>query len=354
MTISGNRKQNMTSNNNKETDIIRKVAGNFARHPSQVNQLMEADAEIIRRNGEYLVLKTDGIHEEIKTKLYEDPYLIGWMAVTAPISDIAAVGAVPEGILLSLQMSPHADEDWLKQIQAGINDACLHYHSYVLGGDTNFSDSVSISTTAVAHIKAGRPLLRTGMKPGEWLYATSLLGTGNAFAYSRFFNQALDVKFRPVARLAESRVIRTYATSCIDTSDGLFPALAVLSELNNVGFDLETPLLKLLSEDAGSVHRYEGLPEWMLLAGPHGEYELLFTVASEKQNEFEKECESEGWNPVYLGKVTAVPQLDFVTGPLKIRCHPHAIANLFYESNGDILAYLQLLKQQHEKWVVND
>lgn len=114
MTISGNRKQNMTSNNNKETDIIRKVAGNFARHPSQVNQLMEADAEIIRCNGEYLVLKTDGIHEEIKTKLYEDPYLIGWMAVTAPISDIAAVGAVPEGILLSLQMSLHTDEDWLK------------------------------------------------------------------------------------------------------------------------------------------------------------------------------------------------------------------------------------------------
>lgn len=343
----------MTSNSNKETDIIRKVAGNFARHPFQVNQLMEADAEIIQRNGEYLVLKTDGIHEEIKTKLYEDPYLIGWMAVTAPISDIAAVGAVPEGILLSLQLPLHQDEDWLKRIQAGISDACLRYHIYVLGGDTNFSDSVSISTTAVAHIKSGRPLLRTGMKPGECLYATSLLGTGNAFAYSRFFNQALEVKFLPVARLVESKVIRTFATSCIDTSDGLFPALAVFSELNNVGFDLETPLLKVLSEDAGSVHRQEGLPEWMLLAGPHGEYELLFTVAGERQNEFEKECQSEGWKPVYLGKVTALPQLAFVSGPLKIQCDPHTIANLFYESDGDILAYLQLLMRQHENWVAN-
>jgi len=344
----------MPSNSNKETDIIRKVAGNFARHPSQVNQLMEADAEIIQRNGEYLVLKTDGIHEEIKTKLYEDPYLIGWMAVTAPISDVAAVGAVPEGILLSVQMPLHEDDDWLKQIQAGINDACLRYNMYVLGGDTNFSDSVSISTTAVAHIKAGRPLLRTGMEPGECLYATSLLGTGNAFAYSRFFNQALDVQFHPVARLVESKILRTYATSCIDTSDGLFPALAVLSELNNVGFHLETPLLKLLSEDARAVHRQEGLPDWMLLAGPHGEYELLFTVASERQNEFEKECESEGWKPVYLGKVTTTPQLGFISGPLKIQCDPHTIANLFYESNGDILAYLQLLKQQHEKWVTKN
>ncbi len=341
----------MAANSNKEADIIRKVAGGFVRHPFQVNQLMEADAEIIRRNGEYLVLKTDGIHEEIKTKLYEDPYLIGWMAVTAPISDIAAVGAVPEGILLSLQLPLHQDEDWLKQIQAGIGDACRHYNSYVLGGDTNFSDSVSISTTAVAHIKSGRPLLRTGMKPGDCLYATSLLGTGNAFAYSRFFNPALEVRFRPVARLNEGKTIRRYATSCIDTSDGLFPALAVFSELNEVGFHLETPLMQVLSEEAGSVHRHDGLPEWMLLAGPHGEYELLFTIASERQNDFEKECASEGWNPVYLGKVINTPQIDFISGPLKINCDPHRIANLFYESNGDIVAYLQLLKQQHKNWV---
>lgn len=344
----------MTTITNKEADIIRKVAGNFARHPSQVNQLMEADAEIIQRNGEYLVLKTDGIHEEIKTKLYEDPYLIGWMAVTAPISDIAAVGAVPEGILLSLQLPLDGNDDWLKNMQAGIGDACLRYNSYVLGGDTNFSDSVSISTTVVAHIRSGSPLLRKGMKPGECLYTTSLLGTGNAFAYSRFFNRALEVQFRPVARLTESKTIRTYATACIDTSDGLFPALAVLSELNGAGFHLETPLIKLLSEEARSVHHHDGLPEWMLLAGPHGEYELLFTVPYEKQNDFEKECESEGWKPVYLGKVTATPQIDFVSGSLPIRCDPHRVANLFYESNGDILAYLQLLKQQHESWVSNN
>lgn len=344
----------MAINSNKEADIIRKVAGNFVRHPFQVNQLMEADAEIIQRNGEYLVLKTDGIHEEIQTKLYEDPYLIGWMAVTAPISDIAAVGAIPEGVLLSMQLPLHQDEDWLKKIQAGISDACRHYNSYVLGGDTNFSDSISISTTAVAHIKSGRPLLRTGMKVGERLYATSLLGTGNAFAYSHFFNQTLEVEFRPVARLYESKIVRKYATSCIDTSDGLFPALAVLSELNEVGFHLQTPLMKLLSDDARAVHQHDGLPDWTLLAGPHGEYELLFTVACEQQNDFERECESEGWSPVYLGEVTAGEQIEFISGPMKIQCHPATIANLFYESAGDIFAYLQLLLQQHENWVAKN
>ena len=342
----------MDTDSNKEAAMIRRIAGNFTRHPFQVNQLMEADAEIIPYHGEYLVLKTDGVHEEIKTKLYEDPALIGWMAVTAPVSDIAAVGAVPEGILLSLQLPQNESEHWLAKFQEGINHACRHYNIYVLGGDTNFSDSVSISATVVGHIKSGRPLLRTGMKPGDCLYATSLLGAGNAFAYSRFFNQALEIGFRPAARLIESKIVRTYATSCIDTSDGLFPALAVLSEVNKVGFDLQTPLIKLLSEDAMSVHRHAELPEWMLLAGPHGEYELLFTIAGEKQRDFEIECKSEGWSPVYLGKVVDTPRIDFLSGPMNIRCHPSGIANLFYESNGDIFAYLESLMQQHKNWVV--
>jgi len=90
---------------NTETDILRLIAGGFKRHPFQLNRMLEADAEIIRLPGSqeaYLVVKTDGIHEEIKEKLYEDPYLIGWMAVTAPVSDIAAVGAIPTGVMLSL------------------------------------------------------------------------------------------------------------------------------------------------------------------------------------------------------------------------------------------------------------
>lgn len=342
--------QNMVTDSNKETDIIRKIAGGFARHPAQVNQLMEADAEIIQYHGQYLVLKTDGIHEELKTKLYEAPYLIGWMAVTAPVSDIAAVGAVPEGILLSLQLPVDQHEDWLKRFQEGIDDACKCYHIYVLGGDTNFSDSVSISATVVAHIKSGKPLLRTGIKQGDFLYASSLLGTGNAFAYSRFFNKSLEIKFHPQARLKESKIIRSFASSCIDTSDGLFPALAVLSEVNKVGFHLQTPLEKLLSAEAGLVHRQAELPGWMLLAGPHGEYELLFTIPADKRLDFEAECASQQWNPVYLGAVSPAPLIDFNCNEMKIRCRPAAIANLFYESKGDILTYMQLLMRQHQNW----
>ena len=218
---------------NTETDILRLISGGFKRHPLQVNRILEADAEIIRLPGNdeaYLVVKTDGIHEEIREKLYEDAYLIGWMMVTAPVSDIAAVGATPTGILLSLILPRYFDEVWLNKFSNGVRDACNRYKIYVLGGDTNFDTYFSVSATVIANIFNQPPLMRTGIKAGDYLYSTSLLGVGNAYAYSRFFDTSFNVPYQPFAKLDEANMIARYASSCIDTSDGLFPALAVLAE----------------------------------------------------------------------------------------------------------------------------
>ena len=205
-----------------ESNIIKSIAGDFPRHPRQLNGLLEADAEIISlpgKNDEWLVVKTDGIHEEIKEKLYEDPWLVGWMTVTAPISDIAAVGACPTGILLSLVLPKQYSDEWLQQFKAGINDACSTYNIYVLGGDTNFDDVFSVSATAVASIKFQRPLLRTGMKTGDFLYATAPLGAGNAYAYYQLFDPTIPVDYQPIARLKESKTISQFDSACMDSSD---------------------------------------------------------------------------------------------------------------------------------------
>src|ERR1043165_3595224 len=122
----------------KEIAMVKKIAGNFLRHPNQINGLFEADAEIIDFRGqsaEHLVFKADGIHEEIREGLYKDPYLIGWMAVTVTISDLAAVGADPLGILLSLELPQDYSETWMAKFQQGLNEACIAYGVSILGGD---------------------------------------------------------------------------------------------------------------------------------------------------------------------------------------------------------------------------
>lgn len=326
----------------------------FPRHPLQKNQLLESDAEIIdfrNKSFKYLVLKTDGIHEEIKEKMYEDPHLIGWMAATVTISDLAATGALPLGLLLTLQIPKEKDENWLKQFQAGINEACERYQVNIFGGDTNFDSAISVATTCVGTIDSGEPVSRKGLKTGDLLYATSALGLGNAYAYAHYFDSRLKINYKPAARLKESLTIREFATACIDTSDGLFPAVSVLSEINNRGFDFMSDLQSFLHTDASHVSRFSGIPAWMLLAGPHGEYELLFTVPPDKQNEFEKKYRVENAEPIYLGTVTSNRKLRFTSESMKVTCDPPVIANLFHEANGDVPAYYDMLKQQQAKWL---
>lgn len=92
---------------NAEMEMLKCITEKFTRHPDQLNRLSEADAEIIsfkHRTSDFLILKIDGLYEELQQGLYEDPYLIGWMSITVTISDIAAVGANPFGVLMALQL----------------------------------------------------------------------------------------------------------------------------------------------------------------------------------------------------------------------------------------------------------
>jgi thiamine-monophosphate kinase len=331
--------------------LIKNIASKFPRHPMQVNGMFEADSEIISLDGvqsPYLVVKTDGIHEEISEGLYEDPYLIGWMAVTVTISDLAATGADPIGILLSLQVPKRYEAGWMHELQRGINDACAAYDTYILGGDTNFRPEVSIGTTGIGTVT--KPVLRKGIKPGDLLYATAHLGAGNGFAYSLFFDTSLQIPYKPLARLKESRLIKEFATACIDTSDGLFPALSVLAEINGTGVRFSQRVQMLLSTETKAAYEKAGIPAWLFLAGPHGEYELLFSIPPAKQEAFESACSAAGWQPLLLGEATHDKHLYFISEDVAITCHPAEIANLFDEANGHIQSYFDMLLQKHRQW----
>ena len=175
--------------------------------------------------------------------------------------------------------------------------------------DTNFDNKISVGTTGIGIINQSRPLIRKNIFPGDLLYATALLGKGNAFAYSRFFDSSIKVNYKPTARIRESKLIRQYANACIDTSDGLFPALSVLGELNNTGLKFSTSLQDILCNETTIAYEVASIPAWMFLAGPHGEYELLFTISPSIQKEFKKVCGGETslqGDPGTIGEVATV------------------------------------------------
>lgn len=333
---------------------LREIAGIFPRHPWQINKLLEADAEIIEfknKSFQYLVLKIDGIHEEISQKLYVDPFLIGWMSVTVTISDLAAVGALPFGILLSIQIPQKIDKKWLEIFQKGINEACEIYKVNILGGDTNYDPSIAIVTTGIGTIvDKEKTLFRKKMAIDELLYSTGTLGLGNAFAYAHYFDNSIRIKYQPTARLKESKIIRDYATACMDTSDGLFPALSVLSEINDIGFNLSGLLENIVHEEVLKIEKKSKLPLWVFLAGPHGEYELLFSIPATKQREFEAACGADNWKPTFIGEIIADKKIQFISNKKTIECQPAVIPNLFHKCNNNIQMYFDLLMEQDANW----
>ncbi len=323
-----------------EDMCIDALVATLARSRRQINATHESDAELIRIPGSDLVLAltTDSIVEEVETGLYDDPRLIGWMTVAVNLSDLAAVGADPLGILLNVTVPANCSPGYLASLRAGVDDACRAAGTTVLGGDTNFSDHPQFGGTAVGLID-GVTVTRRGAKPGDLLFATGPLGAGSAFALRRLkLRQASS--FRPAARLHEGRLVRRFASCAMDTSDGLLATLDQLVRINGVGFEVDMQAENLLQLDAEALALANGIPPWVMLAGPHGEFELTFTVPPLRVEAFLNEASRIGWEPVHLGRVVESKGVDLLTGGSRRTMDTEAIRGLAATAADDVDQYL--------------
>jgi thiamine-monophosphate kinase len=326
-----------------ENAFIERLTAGLPRSALQLNRVRESDAELIRLpGGLVLALTTDGIAEEIETGLYADPELAGWMTVLVNASDLAAVGAEPLGLLLNQTLPPDLDGAFIRRLQSGIARASATCRLPVLGGDTNFGTRLHLAATAVGTVD-GVPLTRVGCRPGDSLIASGPLGRGGAFALARLSGDiatADSLGYRPRPRLAEGRLLRRFATCCMDTSDGVIPTLDELMQLNDVGFRIESPLEAVLDPDALAVCNGSGLPAWTLLAGPHGEFELLFTVPQEDRDAFKRAADRIDWQPIELGVVDGRSRLEIGAAEGGWIVNTVRVRNLFNEVKGDVRAYV--------------
>jgi thiamine-monophosphate kinase len=319
----------------------------FSRHTGQLNRPHEADAELIAMpgTGRVLALTTDTISEEIALGFYRDPYTIGWMAATVSLSDLAAVGAMPLGILVSVTLPAGTPESYQKQIAEGIEAVCRVAGTHILGGDTNTGAETSITTTAAGLADRERVLKRTGCRPGDLLYSTGRLGTGGMVAAMAFFGMTGDgaaYRFRPVARIREAQKLRPYITACMDSSDGLIATLDQLMRLNGAGFELTLPPETMLDPDVIRYCRDHGFDPLLMLAQPHGEFELIFTIRAADRERFEEYARTAEAAFLFLGKVILEPEIRLLQ-PVRRVIDSAAIRNLLSRVDGDNRRYAEEL-----------
>lgn len=330
-----------------EADMYKRITKMFPRHRQQINKVNEADAEMIALpgSGTIMAITTDVICEEIEYGIYDDPYLMGWMTVVVNISDLCAVGARPQYILLNEIFAHDASECFIEQVQKGITDACNAFEVFVLGGDTNFSDKIVLGATAIGFVENRQLCVkRVGCREGDVLFSSGPLGMGNFYGFNKLTKSGLDVAFRPHPKVQCAKLIGKYASSGIDTSDGLFHALHTVSSLNNTGAALNGTLFEAIPQEIRNICARKGIPPLALLAGILGEYELLFTIPETHLAPFIKEAGEYGFAPYNIGRITANPGVTLTeTGRVR-HIDTHQITGLFTSCNADFSRYIHLLQ----------
>lgn len=342
----------------RENVIIDAWAERFRRSPDQHNEPHETDAELVEMPGEperLLAVTIDTVSEEITEGVYRDPHTMGWVTAVASLSDLAAVGADPLGVVVSVSTAPDADESFAQGVAEGLEYACRSHGVFILGGDTNATRTTSLTACAVGLVPRERVLTRRGASPGDAVFLSGYAGIGNALGLARLSGLPDDAfpesEYRPTAELAMGRLLRGFASSCMDTSDGVFATLDQMMRVNGAGFVLDCDCSRMLDPAVLDFCKRTETPHWLMAAGPHGEFRLLFTVPPEKVAGFLGAVQREGLAPVSIGTVQEKKAVSVMTpAGTTVDVDVARLRNLIYEVDGDMERFVREFVEAGKKW----
>lgn len=216
---------------------------------------------------------------------------VGHKALAAALSDLAAMGAEPMGVLLAVTL-PEVDEPWLQGFAEGMGELADRLRAPLIGGDTT-RGPLAISVTVLGQAPSGSALRRSAARPGDLVVVSGALGGAFAGLQAELERRQAGREpppsedpvcqrfFRPEPRLALGKVLRGRTRTAIDVSDGL------LADLGHV----------CVASDCGAVLQADALPRDPLLAdwspgkalaavlSGGDDYELLFAWSARQRDE---------------------------------------------------------------------
>ena len=278
----------------------------------------------------YLVTTSDMLIQSKHFPKAMSYYQMGYKSVVVNVSDLAAMGAKPIGLVLSLAIAKDLLLDDFDELICGVIGACSDYNIPLIGGDTNEADQIIISATAFGEVRKDKALMKYGFNVGDLVAITGELGLA-ALGFellndseklkkargidSSFVDLAIFKALKPKACQNESFILNKYNNkknylnsksfhkasryniSCTDITDGLASELYELLErdmqfnTSNLNQDSNLPNYSksiLLYEDSLPIE-----DEFKQIANAIGcdyldlffhvgeDFELLFTVPKE-------------------------------------------------------------------------
>jgi thiamine-monophosphate kinase len=212
------------------------------------------DAAVLPVQGDRPIVVTsdmlvDGIHFSIG--LTTSPDDVGWRAAAANLSDLAAMGADPLGITVSLGLPPETPVRWLDELYEGMTECLNPSQTPILGGDLCRSPIFTLAITALGEVLPTQKILRSTAQPGDVIVVTGIHGAsrgGLELLLNPTWGQDLDESVRnhlkrahqrPIPRLDVPPLLRQIdpmgRVAGMDSSDGLADAVLQICRASGVG-----------------------------------------------------------------------------------------------------------------------
>lgn len=239
----------------------------IAAHPAA--RCLADDCAVLEVGGETLVLTHDMMVEGIHWLAGQDLADVAWKLLATNLSDLAAKGAEPIGVLLGYTLA--ADNS---RFAEGLGEALAHFGVPLLGGDTVRSPGAqTVGLTALGRATCSPVPSRSGARAGDGVWITGPVGAAMlGFEALTSGNTSFDTTAyrRPVPRLAEGRALAPLVTAMMDVSDGLLLDASRMAEASGVTIALDPARIPVPA----------GLPPKRLrdAASWGDDYELLFTL----------------------------------------------------------------------------
>lgn len=280
-------------------------------------------AVVAVRGDQDLVIGSDYVRGP-KFRLYEYGLLsefdLGYYLVAANVSDIAAMGATPIGVLSVVRYPSDMTDAVFEQVMRGIDQACTDFGAPNIGGDIGGAERLILSATALGSCVPGGALLRNGACPGDLVCLTA--PTGTAGAATEYFRSGTSIPViedkyrevllrswtRPQARVREGACLGRsgFVTSCQDTSDGLKATLECIARSSGVGVVVDEAAIAI-PDPVTAVCRELSKEPLAIVMGDSVDFELVFTIPPEREPDLSAAFDREGLSFGVIGRVTEAP-----------------------------------------------
>jgi thiamine-monophosphate kinase len=218
------------------------------------------DCAVVRplRGRRFQLLKTDCIVESVHFLRETAPGRVGWKAMARVVSDIAAMGGIPQHALVTLILPLDLEVSYVEQLYAGLRRCAEKFNVSIVGGEMSRGAQIVVSVSLVGSVAEKRCVPRDGAKAGDAIHVTGRLG-GSLRGH--------HLEFMPRVEEAQWLAKHLPLHAMMDLSDGLAKDLPRMALASSVGFVL----------DESSLPVNEGCTPAQAWADGE-DYELLFAL----------------------------------------------------------------------------